>query len=92
MEMPEPLTPEQIRDFVIAAHGNLPRVREMLVANPALLNARHQWAENDWETAIQAAAQVGSAQVAEYLLERGAPARDLHSSRLGPYQRRAPHA
>ena len=70
-ELP-PLTTEQIRDFVIAGHGNLPRVREMLAARPDLLNATYQWNEDDPETAIQAAAQSGSAQVAEYLLERGA--------------------
>jgi uncharacterized protein len=50
-------TTEQIRDFVIAGHGNLPRVRELLAENPGLLNARYQWGEDDSETAIQAAAQ-----------------------------------
>jgi uncharacterized protein len=69
---PPPLTEEQIRDFVIAAHGNLPRIREMLVVRPDLVNAVYHWSENDPETAIQAAAQSGSTQVAEYLLEHGA--------------------
>jgi uncharacterized protein len=67
-----PLTQEQIRDFVIAAHGNLPRIREMLVVRPDLVNEIYYWSENDPETAIQAAAQSGSAQVAEYLLAHGA--------------------
>ncbi len=67
-----PLTQEQIRDFVIAAHGNLPRIREMLVVRPDLVNAVYYWAEDDPETAIQAAAQSGSSQVAEYLLSHGA--------------------
>lgn len=76
-------TTEQIRDFVIAAHGNLPRVRELLVEHPDLINERYQWAENDWETAIQAAAQVGSANVAEYLLARGAPLEICTAAMLG---------
>jgi uncharacterized protein len=78
-----PPTTEQIRDFVVAAHGNLPRVREMLVAHPALLNSSYEWAENDSETALQAAAQSGSAPVAEYLLERGAPLDICTAAMLG---------
>ncbi len=77
------LTNEQIRDFVIAGHGNLPRVREMLMENPELLNASYQWAENDSETAIQAAAQAGSSQVAEYLLSHGAPLDICTAAMLG---------
>jgi ankyrin repeat protein len=83
VESNDPLSVEQVRDFVIAAHGNLPRVREMLTAHPGLLNARHQWGENDSETAIQAAAQVGSASVADYLLERGAPLEICTAAMLG---------
>jgi ankyrin repeat protein len=83
METEDAVTEEQIRDFVVAAHGNLPRVREMLVEHPSLVNARYQWAENDSETAIQAAAQVGSTSVAEYLLERGAPLEICTAAMLG---------
>lgn len=77
------LTNEQIRDFVIAGHGNLPRVREMLMEHPDLLNATYQWSENDSETALQAAAQAGSTPVAEYLLERGAPLDICTAAMLG---------
>jgi uncharacterized protein len=78
-----PLTSEQIRDFVIAGHGNLPRIREMLMENPELLNAGYQWSEDDSETAIQAAAQAGSSQVAEYLLAHGAPLDICTAAMLG---------
>jgi uncharacterized protein len=67
-----PPSTELIREFVIAGHGNLDRVKQMLGENPLLLNASYQWNENDRETAIQAAAQVGSSQVARFLLEKGA--------------------
>jgi ankyrin repeat protein len=80
---PTPPTEEEIRDFVIAAHGNLPRVREMLWENSELLNAGYQWAEGDCETAIMAAAQSGSANVAEYLLSRGAPMDICTAAMLG---------
>jgi len=76
-------TPEQIRDFVIAGHGNLPRVRELMMENPALLNVRYEWGENDSETAIQAAAQTGSTAVAEYLLAQGAPFEICTAAMLG---------
>jgi len=79
-------SPDQIRDFVIAAHGNLPRVREMLAEHPGLLNLPHQWAEGDSETAIQAAAQVGSTPLVEYLLNRGAPLEICTAAMLGRKQ------
>jgi ankyrin repeat protein len=66
-------TPDQIREFVIAGHGNLPKVQAMLAENPALLNLAYAWSEGDHETALQAAAHVGSVPVAEFLLAQGAP-------------------
>jgi ankyrin repeat protein len=83
LESNDLVSPEQVRDFVIAAHGNLPRVREMLAQHPDLLNTGHQWSENDSETPIQAAAQVGSIPVVEFLLERGAPLDICTAAMLG---------
>jgi len=74
---------EQIRQFVIAGHGNLERVKQMLAENPKLLNASYRWNENDTETAIQAAAQVGSANIAEFLLKQGAPLEICTAAMLG---------
>src|SRR6267143_6091213 len=62
-----PLSTDLIREFVIAGHGNLEKVRKMLAERPDLLNAAYAWTENDHESAIQGAAQVGSASVAKYL-------------------------
>ncbi len=78
-----PPTEEEIRDFVVAGHGNLPRIREMLMAKPELLNASYKWSEGDSETALQAAAQSGSRPVAEYLLEHGAPLDVCTAAMLG---------
>ena len=79
----QPLSTEEIREFVIAGHGNLGKVRQMLAENPKLLNACHRWNENDSETAVQAAAQVGSANVAEFLLKQGAPLEICTAAMLG---------
>jgi uncharacterized protein len=74
---------EQVREFVIAGHGNLEKVKQMLAENPNLLNASYRWNENDTETAVQAAAQVGSANVAEFLLKQGAPLEICTAAMLG---------
>jgi ankyrin repeat protein len=77
------LSNDIVREFVIAAHGNLEKVRKMLGENPELLNASYAWSEIDHETAIQGAAQVGSAPVATYLLEQGAPLEICTAAMLG---------
>lgn len=77
------LSPDNIREFVIAGHGNLLRVKEMLATNPKLLNAAYKWGERDSETAIQAAAQVGNGPIAEFLLEKGAPMEICTAAMLG---------
>jgi uncharacterized protein len=77
------LSNDVVREFVIAGHENLEKVRNMLEQNPQLLNASYAWSETDHETAIQGAAQVGSATVATYLLERGAPLEICTAAMLG---------
>ena len=78
-----PFSTDLVRDFVIAGHGNLEKVRKLLKKNPELLNSSYAWSETDHETAIQGAAQVGSVSIAEYLLERGAPLEICTAAMLG---------
>ena len=77
------MTQEEIREFVIAGHGNVDRVRELLSANPELLDQAFEWRENDTETALQGAAHVGNHEIASYLLERGAPLEITTAAMLG---------
>jgi hypothetical protein len=72
MEKKAPLPDEMVQEFVGKAHGDLERVREMLAAEPALLNACWDWGGGDWETALGAAAHMGRRDIAEYLLAHGA--------------------
>lgn len=74
---------EQIREFVIAGHGDLERVKTTLEENPVLLNLAYPWSETDYETAIQAASHVGNAAVAEFLLAQGAPLAIYTAAMLG---------
>jgi ankyrin repeat protein len=76
-------TADEIREFVISGHGNLARVKEMLARHPSLLTIAHEWRPGDTETALQGAAHVGSREVAEYLLEQGAPLDICTAAMLG---------
>jgi uncharacterized protein len=77
------LTTEQIREFVLAGHGNMARVKELLAETPTLLNAAYRWRDDDYETALQAAAHVGNRPIAEYLLAQGAPLDICTAAMLG---------
>jgi uncharacterized protein len=74
---------DQIREFVIAAHGDLGKVQEMLAATPELLNVSHAWSDTDHESPIQAAAHVGNKEIAEFLLDKGAPLAIATAAMLG---------
>jgi hypothetical protein len=69
---PQPLKPELVREFVLVAHKDFVRVRELLAQEPALLNATWDWGGGDWETALGAAGHTGGREIALYLLEKGA--------------------
>ncbi len=57
----------QVKDFVEAAHGDLPKVQQMLAEEPQLLGL-----PNGNETALGAACQMRRTDIIEYLLEQGA--------------------
>lgn len=80
MDTQEELSQELVEPFVIAAHGNPDRVRELLSAHPALLNVA--WAKFD-ETALQAASHMGQREIALYLLSEGAPNNICAAAMLG---------
>jgi hypothetical protein len=66
------LDADLVRDFVIAGHANLEKVKEMLEQQPALINATWDWGGGDWETALGGASHMGNQPIAEYLLSKGA--------------------
>lgn len=72
MKTPKP-PPENLtltEKFVWAAHGDLPRVKEMLTQHPHLLNVTYN--ESNLETALGAACQMKNIEIIEYLLSQGA--------------------
>lgn len=67
-----PLDKELVKEFVIAGHKDLDKVKIMLKENPDLLNASFDWKDWDWEDAIGGAGHMGFREMAIYLLEQGA--------------------
>ncbi|HMA34596.1 MAG TPA: ankyrin repeat domain-containing protein [Chloroflexia bacterium] len=80
MNTPVALSPELIEEFVVAAHGNFPKVQEMLERAPQLLNAK--WLPVD-ENALEASGHMGRADIAEYVLGKGAPLTIFAAAMLG---------
>lgn len=74
---------QMVQDFVMFGHGDLPMVKKLLELEPALLNAAVDWGGGDWETALGGASHIGSREVAEFLLEKGARADIFTFTMLG---------
>lgn len=83
IERPPALDSELVQEFVLVAHRDLARVQEMLAQEPGLLNASWDWGGGDWETALGAAAHMGRRDIAEFLLEAGAPMDIFAAAMLG---------
>lgn len=71
VKRPDPLKPELVRDFVIAAHGNLEKTQAMLAETPKLLNATWDWGGGDFEMAIGGAGHMGRRDIALFLISQG---------------------
>ena len=66
------LPAEKVKDFVIAGHGDLAKVKTMLQELPTLLYATWDWGGGDFETALEGAGHVGNKEIANYLISSGA--------------------
>src|SRR5436853_328218 len=62
----------KVKRFVIAGHFNLEAVKEMLAAEPGLINGAIDWGDGDFETALGGASHMGRRDIAEFLLEHNA--------------------
>jgi hypothetical protein len=61
----------QVKEFVVAGHGNLPRVKDMLTSEPMFINVTWDWGVGDVETAIGGASHVGNRELALHLIDAG---------------------
>src|SRR6478609_8599052 len=72
-----------VLEFVQAGHGDLAKVKAMLAADPALVHARWDWGDGDWESALEGAAHMGRADIVRHLLASGARVDILTAAMLG---------
>lgn len=68
----DPLPPEMVKDFVVAGHKDLDKIKSMLQEKPNLLYAAWDWGNGDFETALEGAGHMGLKDIANYLIEQGA--------------------
>jgi hypothetical protein len=71
------------KEIVGVSHANLARVRELVQQHPALAKASFDWGYGDWETALGAASHTGRREIAELLIENGAPPTLFSAAMLG---------
>lgn len=72
MERPPALAPDLVSEFVRKAHSDIDRVKELLAAEPKLVNACWDWGGGDFESGLGAAAHTGRREIALLLLDHGA--------------------
>src|SRR5215212_6005509 len=72
LEDPDPYKMDIVKEFVIAGHGKLDKVKEMLEEYPNLIFSRYDWGNGDFEEAIEGAGHVGNKEIANWLIEKGA--------------------
>ncbi|MFN8573059.1 MAG: hypothetical protein U0132_13500 [Gemmatimonadaceae bacterium] len=59
--------PQMVADFVLLAHFNAAKVKDMVTAHPALAKSAIDWGFGDWEDALGAASHMGRADIAQRL-------------------------
>jgi hypothetical protein len=68
---PAPLPIDLVKEFVIAGHGDFPKVQAMLKEHPNLIYSKFDWGNGDFEAAIEGAGHVGNKEIANYLIAAG---------------------
>lgn len=72
-----------VKNVVGAAHRSLDLVKAAVSRQPSLAKAAWDWGFGDWETALGAAAHTGQREIAEYLMDNGAPPTIFSATMLG---------
>ena len=82
----DPLPAEKVKEFIIAGHANLDKVKQLLAEFPTLLYATWDWGGGDFETAIEGAGHMGNKEIANFLIATGARANLFVLTMLGKTQ------
>jgi hypothetical protein len=76
-------SPEAVRETVVAAHGNVSRLKALVGRQQTLAKATYDWGFGDWESALGGASHVGHREIAEYLIANGAQPTIFSAAMLG---------
>jgi len=79
----KPLETALVEEFVGSTHGDLNRVKDLLLQQPALVNATWDWGDGDFETALGATAHMGRKDIANFLHEHDAKLDIFAAAMLG---------
>jgi hypothetical protein len=71
-ERPPMLDKDLVKEFVVAGHNNIEKVKQLLQEHPTLLYATWDWGGGDFETALEGAGHLGNKEIAHYLIGLGA--------------------
>lgn len=71
-DIANPIPPEKVKEFVIAGHNDLEKVKSLLIEFPNLLFASWDWGNGDFETALEGAGHMGRKDIAQHLIGTGA--------------------
>ena len=71
-DKPAPLPPEKVSKFVGSSHANFDVVKELYEEFPNLIYCSWDWGGGDFETGIDACGHVGSKDIANFLIDKGA--------------------
>ncbi len=77
------LDADRVQGVVGAGHRDFDKVKMLVDETPALVRAAWDWGGGDFETSLGAAAHTGRANIAEFLLSRGAPMDLFAATMLG---------
>ena len=71
-ELKDTLNGRLVLDFVLKSHGDYDSIQTMVDDDPRLVNAVWDMGDGDWESALDAAAHMGRADIARHLIDKGA--------------------
>ncbi len=66
---PEPYKPEIVKEFVVAGHKDLDKVKSMIIDYPNIIHGSNDWGNGDFESAIEGAGHMGRKDIAQFLID-----------------------
>jgi len=69
-DTPPPFDAALVKDFVVAGHKDLAKVKAMVIEHPNLVHCKYDWGNGDFEEGIEGAGHMGNREIARFLIVR----------------------